>query len=296
MNIGVIGIGSWGNRVIKEYVDLLNEGIIDNVSICEINKELLKEYKNFKSSNNYKKFLEDDSIDAVHICTPNNTHYDIVKESMENDVHVLVEKPMTTKSSDAYKLIELSAENGLILQVGHIYRFANVMKKLKELMNENYFGEIKYLTFKWTNLFQPAQDTDIIWDLTPHIIDMTHFLTSMWPIDSTVFRKNKKSAFLNLDYKDFISNVELSWITHERKRELNIIGSDRSAKVQCVKQHIHIYENKKEFDIDVVLNNTIKDEAINFITSIKNKKMPYNSHIIGARSVDVIENILEDVN
>ena len=44
---------------------------------------------------------------------------------MENGVHVLVEKPMTIKSSDAYKLIELSAENGLILQVGHIYRFAN---------------------------------------------------------------------------------------------------------------------------------------------------------------------------
>lgn len=293
MNIGIIGAGNWGHRVIDEYVDLKKEGVIDHVFICDKNKELLKNYKNYKTDSDYKKFLKDDSLDAVHICVPNKFHYDIVKYAMENNKHVLVEKPMTTTSSDAYKLVELSAENGLILQVGHIYRFANVIKRLKEYMNKNYFGDIKYLTFKWTAMFTPSTDTDIIWDLIPHILDIIHFLTGEWPKGSNIFRKEKQSTFLNLDYGNFFVNVELSWITPERKRELRIAGSKKYAKVECVIQHLQIFEDGSEVDLRISNNNTIKGEALNFISSIKNKKMQYNSHIIGARTVDAIERIMK---
>lgn len=299
MNIGIIGVGNWGNRVAKEYIKLAKEGIIESVSICEKNQELLEKYSNFYTSNNYNEFLKNKLLDAVHLCVPNEYHYDIAKASILNNKHVLIEKPFTICSNDAYKLIELSSEYGVILQVGHIYRFANVMRQLKKLMNQKYFGDIDYLTFKWTNLFIPSQENifyniDIIWDLMPHILDMIHFLTDKWPININIFRKQKQMTFLNLEYDNFIANVELSWITPERKRELNIIGSKRSAKVQCVEQKLHIFENetKKEFEWNIESNNTIRDEALNFISSIKNKKMMYNSHIIGLKTIDIIENII----
>ena len=42
MNIGVIGLGYWGNKVLREYIDLMAEGKIDGVGICDVRKEITK--------------------------------------------------------------------------------------------------------------------------------------------------------------------------------------------------------------------------------------------------------------
>ena len=306
MNIGVIGLGYWGNKVLREYIDLVEEGKIKGVSICDIKESRLKNIENIdimKTSNDYKEFLKDCDIDAVHICTNNVTHYEIAKEALQNGKHVLLEKPMTVDAHKAFELVEISAHNGLILQVGHIYRFANVIRKAKELMEKRYFGKIYYLTLNWTTLMNPIGGVDIIWDLLPHPLDIIHFLTGKWPYSWQVmaryYRREKLNelVFINLDYKDFIAHIGSSWVTPERKRWLEIIGSDRSAKIECVKQRMHIFEgNEKKFDLEISANNTIREEALNFIESIKNSKMPFNSHIIGAKNVDVIEKIIEDTD
>ena len=302
MKIGVIGVGNWGHRVIGEYIDLKNEKLIDDVYVCESNKKILKEYsknKNIKTNNDYVNLLESNCVDAIHVCVPNILHYDVAKTAIENGVHVLMEKPLTKTSLEAYKLIELASERGIVLEVGHIYRFANIMRKLKRMITEDYFGDIQYMTFKWTTKLNSAEESalkhvDIVWDLMPHILDMIHFLTDKWPTESNVLRNGRQISFLNLIYDDFLVNIELSWTTQERKRELRLIASERSARVQCVKQTMHVYENGKENDINPGANNTIREEALNFINSINNKRMLYNSHIIGARNVSVIEKILQD--
>lgn len=297
MKIGIIGAGNWGHRVISEYLDLKEEKIIDEIIVCEKKDEILKLYPKFKTYNNYKQLLTKKNVDAVHICIPNTSHYVVAKTAMENGIHALVEKPLTQNSVDAYKLVEIASENDVILEVGHIYRFANVVRKIREIFAEDYFGDIQYLTFKWTNMFKLAQESafknvDIIWDLMPHILDMVDFITNKAPIGVTISRNKRQISFLNLDYDDFFANVELSWLTHERKRELRIIGSDRSAKIDCVKQTIHIHEKEKELDIKIEANNTIREEALNFISSIESGKMLYNSHIVGAKNVDIIEKML----
>ncbi len=306
MNIGVIGVGYWGSKVVKEYLDLAAEGIIDGVGICDKREEVIDNFKGkedvIKLSTDYNEFLKNDTIDGVHICTNNEFHYQIAKTALDNGKHVLLEKPMTTDSSKAYELVELSAHNGLILQVGHIFRFANVIREVKKLVDENYFGDIRYLTLKWTTLMKPIKGVDIVWDLLPHPLDIVHFLTGKWPSDWQIMTKKYRRkelselALINLDYGDFIAAVELSWLTHERKRLLEIIGSNKMAKVECVKQRLHILEEGGKLShIEVEANNTIREEAMNFIKSIKSRKMPFNSHIIGAKNVDVIEKIVESI-
>jgi len=305
MNIGIIGIGYWGSKVAREYLDLAKEEKIDGVGLCDTREDILNNFESehiIKKSTDYTEFLKNDKIDAVHIAANNKFHYDIAKEALSNGKHVLLEKPMTTETNKAYELVELSAKHGLVLQVGHIFRFANVIRRAKELVDENYFGEIRYLTLKWTTLMESVNGVDIIWDLFPHPLDMIHFLTGKWPSEWQVmaraYRRDKPSemTFINLDYGDFIANVELSWLTPERKRLMEIVGSERMARVECVKQKIHIFEgNKRDFDLEVEGNNTIREEALNFVDSIKNKKMPFNSHIIGAKNVDIIEKIMESV-
>jgi len=306
MKIGIIGLGSWGKRALGEYANLVKEGKISNIGICDKDDETLLKYKKqynpeiFK--NDYNDFLNEKSIDAVHICLPNNLHFKVAKIALENGKHVLLEKPMTNNSENSYKLIELASQNGLILQVGHIFRFANVIRKMKKLIDEDYFGKIYYLNLKWTTLMDYMEGIDIIWDLLPHPLDMIHFMTGKWPSNwsgiAKKYRRNELSEVANilLEYKDFFASIELSWLTPERKRLMELIGSKKSANVECVKQKIHIFEgNKKEYDMTIESNNTIKEEAENFINSIKSMKMPFNSHIIGAKNVDIIEKIISSL-
>ena len=299
MKIGVVGIGSWGSRVAKEYLNLVEERVIDSIMICDTNEDRFKPFKGVKTFTSLEKLLE--NVDAIHICVNNDYHYPIAKQALENNIHVLVEKPMTTSSIDAYHLIELALERGLVLQVGHIFRFANVIRKTKELVCNNYFGKIYYFTLKWTTLMQPIKGVDIIWDLLPHPLDIIHFLTgkypSGWQVTTKYYRREKFSelALINLDYGDFVANIELSWLTPERKRMMEMIGSDRMAKIECVKQEMNIITEDKKQSIPVKANNTIREEILNFIESIDSGKMPYNSHIIGAKNVDIIEEIIKEV-
>jgi UDP-2-acetamido-3-amino-2,3-dideoxy-glucuronate N-acetyltransferase len=305
LKIGVIGVGSWGKRVVGEYNTLVKEGKLTGIGICEKNPTLMKQIQDINPaivSTDYKEFLNNKDLDAVHICVPNEFHYDIAKHALKNGKHVLLEKPITQEAHKAYELVEIASQEGLILQVGHIFRFANVIRKTKELIEQGYFGKIYYMTLNWTTLMNYMEGIDIIWDLLPHPLDMIHFLTGEYPKTWHITAKpcRRKSlnelAVLELDYNDFFATIELSWVTPERKRLLQLVGSQRQARIECVKQQLHIFEgNEKEFDIPVEKNNTIRDEALNFIESITNKKMPYNAHIIGAQNVDIIEKIVKSI-
>jgi predicted dehydrogenase len=304
MNVGVIGIGYWGKKVVGEYIDLAREGVIDGVGICDVRAEVLDGYREniVAKETDVNAFLENETIDAVHICVNNKEHYPVAKKALTEGTHVLIEKPMTVDARTAYDLVELSAQTGLILQVGHIFRFANVIRKAKELASSGYFGEIRYLTLKWTTLMPSPPGVDIIWDLLPHPLDMLHFLTGAWPTSwQTMVRaytrdRPSEATFINLAYDDFMANIELSWVTPERKRLLGIIGSERSAKIECVRQMMHVFEgNTNQLDLPVEGNNTIREEAVNFIDSVKTGKMMFNSHIIGAKNVDIIEKVMADI-
>lgn len=300
MRVGVIGVGKWGTKVLQEYTSLALEGEIQGVGISDLNGNTLKRYTGLVlKTENYKKLLDSKTIDAVHICTGNNWHYQIALEALKAGKHVLIEKPMATSSDQAYDLIEAAAEAGLILQVGHIYRFSNVIKKLKKLTTERYFGQIRYMKMKWTHLMNPIPNVSVVWDLLPHPVDIANIITGEWPLyphsTERAFRRETLSevAFINLQYRHFMVDVELSWLDPTRRRTLEIVGSERCAYAECAGQSLSTVScNGGDWEqIPVKANNTIKDEIRNFLSSIESHRSPHNSHIIGARSIAVIETI-----
>ncbi len=305
MKIGVIGIGYWGKKVLGEYLALEKEKKIESVGICDANQSILKMYagKVAMVSDNYKEFISSSEIDAVHICTNNATHYEIAKAAIEAGKHVLLEKPMTINANQAYNLVEMASHQGVALQVGHIFRFANVIRKTRELIETGYFGDIHYFTLRWTNLMNPIKDVDVLWDLLPHPIDILNFVTGEFPVKiggiAGAYRRAEPNeiAFINMIFeKGFIAHIELSWLSPKRERIMRIIGSKRSAEIECVQQKMYIYEgNDNFFEMPIEDNNTIKEEQENFFEAIKSGRTMFNSHIVGARTVDIIEKTIQAV-
>jgi predicted dehydrogenase len=93
--------------------------------------------------------------------------------------------------------------------------------------------------------------------------------------------------------KRLIAYVELSWLQPGKVRELTIIGSKRSAKVDCLDQKIRIYEDNVggNFSLDVPVNNTIFDEVSHFVNSIRDENNHKNPGPVGAGNVSVLESL-----
>ncbi len=303
MKVGVIGTGYWGKKHVDEYSKLGHEVIIsdlsyENLKFCQISYGA-------KPVKNYQDILNDPEIKAVSICTPNSNHYNMAIEMLDAGKNILLEKPIATSSRDAEKIIQLANKKNLVLLVGHIFRFNNVIRKIKELIQSKQLGKIYTVNLIWTNLEPIFPDRDILFDLGVHPIDIVDNLFEKTP--RNVFctgegfrQKNLEFAIINYHHeqpfggKDVFVNIELSWLNPIRNRRMIIVGSEKTAIVDCTIQKIQLINNQSviQEDIQITPNNTIRDELELFLNRSQNMqkiKPPEPSGEVAKHIVDTIE-------
>jgi predicted dehydrogenase len=304
VRVGVIGGGYWGKKVISEYHLLSQKDPkIELVGICDASNETLQGYEKEFSvpllTTDSTKLLRSSEIDAIHICTPNETHYHICFDALKNGKHVLVEKPMTLRSEESYRLVDFAREKGLVLSVGHIFRFNNALHELRDRIQAGYFGDIRHLRLQWTTLMEPPAGRDIITDLAPHPFDIINYLLDDWPVKLACFSTFKKSSeelsYIDVELgKGATAHIEISWSLPGKVRRVTVLGSDRIADCDCSVQSISIFEGDSRFELPIKVNNTIEDELRHFIHSILNNSMNNgfevkNSGLLGAKVVELLE-------
>ena len=301
MKVAVIGVGYWGIKHVDEYIQLGH-----NVIICDKSKENIDNCKDkFDTieAKNLETILNDKEITCVSICTPNETHFEIASKCLKSKKHVFLEKPIATNLKDAEKLIEISENNNLILQLGHLYRFNNSILKTKEIINDKKLGNVHSVYFAWNNFEQVFNDRGIILDLGIHPVDIIHFIFGGdyekikcrgWGV------RQNNPEFGVLNYKLVTAkkqiifiNIELNWLNPIRKREMIIIGDTNTLKVQCVDQKISLINNTSQNieEITVISNNTIRDELEFFINSSKKNQSipsPYPNANIGKSILEIV--------
>jgi UDP-N-acetylglucosamine 3-dehydrogenase len=307
VNIGVIGAGYWGKKVVNEYLALSkNEENVSLLRVCDVyekNLRMCREAYHISKNRlvkNYKEILYSEDVNAVHICTPNETHYEACREALMAGKHVLIEKPMTLNSQEAFELLRLAEKEKLVLQVGYIFRFNNALRRVQKLIKNGFFGDLYYLRLIWATLMQPTPERDIIFDLGPHPVDVSNFLLETWP--SKVFCSAKsytrkqlpEVAYATLEFGEgTLANIELSWLLPKKERSVLVVGSKRSANVDCLDQTVRIFENHdtEPYELEVVRNNTILDELDNFVNHIRGASEPVNSGEVGPINVSVLEHL-----
>lgn len=300
MNICIVGLGYWGSKVFEEYRQLRDEGELEAVLACDSDDQRLRAVEGADGYyGDIKKVLSD--ADAVHLCTTNESHYPLARQTLDAGVDVLVEKPLTMDHDTAYDLVEQASECGQILQTGHIFRFANVVREVRDRYRDGEFGEVNSFTLRWTHRLDNPRDSDVLWDLLPHPVDILNFITGEWPDQitgrTTTDWNHDRPQSANIVFKlgGATATVQVSWADHIRRRSLEIAGSNRSAVVDCVAQTFETYQGDEYIEYEVENNNTIRREAKNFIHAINTGENTFNSAIVGARTVDAIDRIHSEV-
>ena len=98
----------------------------------------------------YKEMIDIMKLDTVHICTPNNTHFEIAMYAMDHNVHVICEKPMCITIDEASKLTAKAKEKNLIGGINFHNRFYPMNNHLKNIIKDGELGEIFSITGNYT--------------------------------------------------------------------------------------------------------------------------------------------------
>src|SRR3989344_2264670 len=174
MKIAVIGVGYWGKKHVDEWTRIPGIEVVVADPDEKSRKYCEDKYK-VKTLKDYKALLADKELKAVSIAAPNPLHYPIAKEFLEAGKHVLVEKPICLKAEQAQELIDIAKEKNLTLMTGHVHRYNNAIRKIKQMIDKKEFGKIYTIKMRWVNMEPLYPDRDVIFDLAPHPYDLINF-------------------------------------------------------------------------------------------------------------------------
>jgi predicted dehydrogenase len=147
LRLGVIGAGSWAVAShLPNFARRRDE--VEFVAVSRKGPELLEKIKDdwgFEIASEDYGDVIDAGIDICLVSSPTVFHHEHAKAALESGAHVLVEKPVTIESSEAWDIVETADRNGLHLVCSFGWNFLPMLQDAKRLMEEKGVGEVEHL-------------------------------------------------------------------------------------------------------------------------------------------------------
>lgn len=320
LGLAVIGTGHWGRNHARVYKELLSDGVIDGLKICDSDAHRarqLGEALGVEYVTGYKDVIEDNNIQAVSIVTPSRTHYQLGKEFMEAGKDVLVEKPLTMDVDEAKMLVEVADATDRILMVGHLFRYHPAVCELKRRMDAGELGDVQNLIGNRLLFRVPRNDMGVIYALGIHELDLfCHLLGVDYPRSliasqtASYGQNTEETASIFMDFGYAKGYAFESWLVaaYDRMRDLVVVGSKGSARVDYLTpQELQLFgnrivteegvpvrvENEEKHVVSIPHAEPLKEELKYFISCLKSRQNPLTDGAVGLRSVVMAEAALQ---
>ncbi len=310
----LIGLGRWGVnhlRVLQSmHLDLF---VADNDERRLNSAEVPEDHRSTDARALFPR------IDAAVIVTPAHTHFKICRELLEMGRDVFVEKPISLNSSEAKELTQLARRAGLVLQVGHIFRFDPASRWMREAIAQGRFGQLKMLRAKFSGFKRPRPDTGVTFADSIHFIDLFNFLLGTPPrrvhavLKDFLGRGMDDESLIALEYDrgdgfSILATVEAGYHAPGKVREIVIAGKDSSAMCDynVAQYKIKMFDNRHVADgsevkalegavhqLEFPPEEPLRAELAAFLDSIDKRSEPLVDGWDGFQAVRVIEAALE---
>ncbi|PPA69187.1 inositol 2-dehydrogenase [Jeotgalibacillus proteolyticus] len=294
---GVIGAG----RIGKLHINNLKANPRVRIKmVSDIFADKLNEW--FKDSGveqitkNYLDIFEDAEINTVFICSPTDTHANLIKLAAEHNKHVFCEKPISFDDRETIKAYEQIKKAGVKFQVGFNRRFDKNFKEMKTRVKGNKVGDVHLL--KITSRDPEAPNLDYIessggmfMDMSIHDFDMARYL-----LDSEVKEVYAKGATLVNPAIGDKGDIDTAIITLTFENgALGVIDNSREA-VYGYDQRIEVFgnggalvaDNETSTNLKYYHSNTVEmDQPLHFFLE------RYNDSFI-SETQEFVDSIIND--
>lgn len=216
VKVGVIGLGV-GERHIVGYQDV--PGVTVG-AICDIDEGQLHAVGDRRRISNrhtdYRKLLEDPSLDAVSICSYDDAHADQVIDAFAAGKHVMVEKPVTLNRADLERVIRAQQDSGKRISSNLILRQSPRFIALRDMVRRGDFGDIHYMEADYLH--------QILWKITEgwrgrmdfycvtygggiHMIDLMRWISGEEVIEVTALASKKLTSDSAFPFPDTMASL-----------------------------------------------------------------------------------------
>ncbi len=316
--LGVIGFGYWGPNVVRNLTEIRSSHV---VAIADLREDRLSHIRNtypgIVTSSDYRDLFSM-GLDGVVVATPPATHYKLARECLDHGLNVLVEKPLTLDSRHAQELITMADARGLVLMVGHTFKYNPAVRALKAMIGNGGLGRVYYLDSARLNLGLFQRGLNVIWDLAPHDVSILLYLLGTFPVSisaqgtACVFDGVYDVVHLNMAFPDDVmAHLHLSWLDPRKVRRLTLVCSKKMVVYDDVEslEKIRVYDKGVEVpprtnsfgdfqcsyrygDIVVPYLNfeePLRLECCHFIECIENHARPLTDGWDGLKVVRILE-------
>lgn len=288
MNLGILGVGSFGKKhinVLKNIQGIKIIGFYDPDKKKSIEVEKKFKIKSFKSDVDLIK-----NCDAIDIVTNTRTHHHLIKLCIKHDKHIFVEKPICCTQDEVDDLKHYGQSYKKIIQVGHIERY-NPVSNIYELENTNF---IEINSYRTGILSQRNKKNSIILDLMIHDIDFILNIVRS-DIESISSRKDNKEGDEYVESIIIFKNKKIAKLTSERGvnknsyRVTKVIYKDKLIELDFLNRKVNLLESnqlKKIIETDEKIN-PLESELTEFYNNVLKNKKPKVSLFDGCRAVEI---------
>ncbi len=187
VEVGWIGVGIRGSSLIDILMDVSPKDAHVK-AVCDTfaghlargkDKVQSKQKDTPDTYEDFRKMLEDKSIDAVFIMTPEHLHHDMVIAALQAGKNVYCEKPLTHTIEEGLDILRAVEKSGKKLQVGTQRRSSLLYQRAKELYDSGALGKVTFVRAFWYRNSLPSEPQwryEIPPDANPENTDFNKFL------------------------------------------------------------------------------------------------------------------------
>ena len=289
MKFGIIGLG---NHAIKSVMPAIKISRNQILSIYSRSKKRAEEQAIRYGSDSYddlNDILKTD-VDAFYIASPNALHFEHARLALENGKHVLLEKPMTLRYSEATDLVRLAEKEDLALGVGFHLRLHPAIEDIKNAIDAGVIGNITLIEAAWTGYSGGGKRTgDSSWwedpdlagggsitDSGVHVMDCLNNIMRSYPDRISSIR------FPHGDIIDITSSINLQY-------GATIAHAVSSRNVFLPENSLKIFGDEGSIEA----SNLFTTE-INSVVNVNGKRHRFSSGNIYRKEIDAFVDLVEN--
>jgi predicted dehydrogenase len=311
INVGIVGISNHGVTIRNAAMNSKNVNI---VSAFDINSEELAKFAaeaKCKIAKDYDEIVNDPSIDAVILVTPNQLHLEQCKKAVDKKKHIFLEKPITNFVKEGIELVNYANRGGVTLQIGHHMRYRGHYRETKKLIDEGKIGDVVsfYSNFSHAGGFSPNIPK---WKLDKktcpllpmmqvgiHFVDTVQYLLgdienlSCFAASHSMGNGVVDSTVANLRIKNNIVGVMNCHYIIPPIFEIKIFGTKGTIYIDNTEIETQYFIDGKfeikRTKIDEIKNNAYQFEIEDFAEKVLKNEHPEVDGIISIRNLAAIE-------
>ncbi len=319
IRVGVIGFGYWGPNLVRNFTEAKGSEV---AAVSDLRPERLAlaatRYRGIETTEDARQLIHNPNIDAVVIATPVSAHYPLALEALQAGKHVLVEKPLTSTTEQALRLIDEAARRRLTLMVDHTFVYTGAVRKIREQVSSGALGNIYYYDSVRVNLGLFQHDVNVLWDLAAHDLSIMDYVLPYQPCAvsatgiSHVPNEPENVAYLTLFFDaNILAHIHVNWLAPVKVRRTLIGGTrkmivyddiepsekikiyDKGITVSNTPEHVHemmiSYRTGDMYAPQLQTAEALQTEANHFLRCIAGEETPISGGQAGLQVVSLLE-------